>query len=211
MIEIYESTSIKFMAPLSQQEQFFVEEAQRCVPDECGSERDDSLLDISARSSPAPSSRDSRSVSSFSRSYVSSRFGDNTYTDDESDAESKVNDFNDTDNVQDDEVSSSVEVRPSEACTNLLEESDVNVDKVEPVLDSKDDSAAGNESGLSLQDSGICSGRTSAIPTEAESLTDAGSPAEGDGNDSSSSFEEISVEHVKAEFGQADNNSEKKS
>ncbi|XP_045164950.2 testis-expressed protein 264-like [Mercenaria mercenaria] len=214
MLEIYEPTVIHFMAPLSQQEQFFAKEALECIPEEYQAEKDESSLDISARSSPAPSSRCSRSVSSFSHSYVSSRYGDNTYTDDESDTDNKNDEENIDDSIQDDEVSSSIEVRPSKACTNLLEETDVNVLKEEEALMKvgKDDSVCrGDESGISLQDSGICSGRTSAIPTETESLTDVRSPAGADGNDSSSSFEEINMEQAEKETASLEGSNETKS
>jgi hypothetical protein len=204
MLEIYEPTVINFMAPLSQQDQFFVKEALDCIPDEYKTEEnDDSLFDISARSSPA-SSRGSRSVSSFSRSYVSSRHGDQTFTDDEESDMDNTNDADDVnESVQDDEVSSSIEVRASKACTNLLEEHDDNLTKEEEGfrIAEKDDSIqVGEESGISLHDSGISSGRTSAIPTEAESLSDVRSPTEADGNDSSSSFEEINMETVEKEI-----------
>lgn len=200
MIEIYETTEINFMAPLSQQEHFFVKEALDCIPDEYKTDNDDSLFDISARSSPAGSSRCSRSVSSFSRSYVSSRYGDETFSDDE---ESDLDNDNDVDeSIQDDEVSSSIEVKASKACTNLLEENDDNVKKEEDKVkddDVNDSIQAGEESGISLHDSGISSGRTSAIPTEAESMSEVRSPVEADGNESSSSFEEISMETVETE------------
>lgn len=197
MLEIYEPNTIQFMVPLSQQDQFFVEEAREGVSEECGPDKDESLLDISARSSH-DSSRCSRSASSC-HSNVSSRFGDKTFTDDESDTENKTDYGADiTEDIQDDEVSSSIEVRPSKAHTNLLEDSDVNLHQEEDILttETQDDSIVrGDESGISLQDSGICSGRTSTIPTETESSTDVRSPTEADENDSTSSFEEVCMEN----------------
>lgn len=201
MIEIYESDKIQFMAPLSQQEDFFVQEAKDNIPDEYASEgntssNDESLLDWTkddvSRSSVGSS------VSSFSRSHVSSHYDTENFSDEEdSDADDKAGTDADA-SLQDDEVTSSIDVRPSKACTNLLEEAE-NQEKMSAVVDEdailmKDDLKDG--SGLQADDSGVCSGRTSASPNESDNMADVRNVSELDGNDSSSSFEEINMDQL---------------
>lgn len=214
MLEIYEPDAIQFMAPLSQQEKFFVSEALECVPEEYMDdlEGDQSLLSSSARSSPTQSERSSRSISTYSHSHVGSRYGDDTYTDDESDFESSINVTDDVnEEVQDNEISSSVEVRASKACTNLLEDSiegsnlpehEDEIDNISEEVKDGDNVVAGDASGIGeesvLHDSGICSGRVSINPNENDSMNDT-KEVNVDGNDSSSSFEEIKMENMKEE------------
>ncbi|KAL4226190.1 hypothetical protein ACF0H5_014176 [Mactra antiquata] len=211
LLEIYEPDCIQFMAPLSQQEKFFVNEALDCVPEEYldNLDADQSLLCSSARSSPTASERSSRSMSTFSRSYVSSRYDDDVYSDEESDFESSVNVTDDgTEGVQDNQISSSIDVRPSKACTNLLEDdikeevkdmADNVEDVVEELKDVEDDirDTSGVDGETNVHDSGICSGQPSINQNDTDNGNDT---KEGmDGNDSSSSFEEINMESLKAE------------
>lgn len=215
MIEVYTADKIRFMAPLSQQEDFYVPEAKENIPEEYLEPGNESTLDYSLLSASGDSvDRSSRgsSLSTFSRSYVSSRFGDEHFSDEDSDANDQ--DLHDDEEIQDEEISSTVDVRPSKACTNLLEESEgqenvsfkedgsMLTDEETAALakDQKDTSATGDDS-LNLQDSGICSGRTSASPTLNDSLPDTGkTPGDNDGEDSSSSFEEIKMENVEKEI-----------
>ncbi|KAH3816558.1 hypothetical protein DPMN_118075 [Dreissena polymorpha] len=197
MIEIYEKNFIQFMAPLSQQDDFFVPEANENIPEEYSENqadisRDESMLDWT-RDDVSRSSRDS-SASSFSRSYVSSRYETDDLTDDESEDEGGPS-------VQDDEVSSTVDVRASKACTNLLEDAEKQAKLVteEEILmtDDKDDLKLSADDSLNINnDSGVCSGRTSASPNESTNMGHVSAAAEADGNESSSSFEEIHVDSV---------------
>ena len=208
MIEVYTQDKIHFMAPLSQQQDFYVPEAKENIPEEYLQEGNESSFDYSllnaSRNSADRSSRDS-SVSAFSRSYASSRVGDETFSDEDSDID-KHEDSGEE--IQDGEVSSSIEARASKACTNLLEESD----KQENESFKEDGTALTEEEGTTgkaddslniLQDSGICSGRTSASPSQSQIVPDANtsiSTGDNDGEDSSSSFEEIKMETVEKEM-----------
>lgn len=218
-LEVYTASTIHFMAPLSQQEDFYVPEAKENIPEEYLEVGDKSCLDYtllcSARESADRSSRSSSQSTNFSRSYVSSRFGEgDNFSDDDDESNVENDNTHDDDIVQDGEVSSTVDVRASKASTNLLEESGIPhnesykddgtllTDESDVLLtsgqdvSSKQTGSGEQDESANLQDSGICSGRTSASPAENESLVGSEkNPAEKD-EDSSSSFEEIKMESV---------------
>ena len=180
-----------FMAPLAKQDEFFVPESKEDIPSEYG---DDSFIDPSDGSPSyyegSPSSSASRSVSRFS--HGSFLMSDNQ---EDSDLEESVRQGSPS--IQDEEVSSSADVRASKARTNLLED---DVEPAEGNRESKSPSLVNaskdkeDDSVNVLQDSGICSGRTSAVPSEVNASFEQGQRTETDENDSASSFEEIHME-----------------
>lgn len=217
MLEIYTQDKIQYMAPLSQQEDFYVPEAKENIPEEYLEFGDKSCLDYTllnaSRGSADRSSRESSvsTCTTFSRSYVGSRFGDEDFSDEESDGD---NSNMPAGNVQDDEVTSTVNVRASKACTNLLEEIETqeNVsckddgtlltddEKSQMMSEGQSLAPSQDDDSMNLQDSGICSGRTSASPTQSPKVQDTPGNAGGnDDEDSSSSFEEIKMETVEKE------------
>lgn len=206
MLEVYQKDTIQFMAPLSKQDDFFVEEAKQA-----DSSRDDSLLDDSYNGDGSPSFCDespasscSRSVSSFS--YSSKRLLE-AYTDDESDDAKSGRDADETSpTIQDKEVTSSIDVRASKAHTNLLEddeevgvhgsEENASVSNNDSANDSSSSPAqmTGLSDSVDLHDSGIASGRTSVVP--GDSATEPNKSLMDPGDDSSSSFEEINMDET---------------
>ena len=180
MVEVYESDFIHFMAPLARQDEFFVPEAKEASS---GDYREPSvftersLLDTpggtpsfyedSSYYDHSPDRSLSRDISEFS--HPASGSGALESLDEDTDVESEPTD------IQDSKISSSADFNSSAEVTST---SDITLPDLSP--------PSGNQS---LQDSGICSGQPSAIGLDSSIVKEKGQNS--DGNDSSSSFEEI--------------------